>query len=327
MVLSAAENNNVDLYDLVSKTISSYRYGQSRASVLRINLDKQYNDQYLLLIAERLSSFEISILLKASEVRERGLALARSGDVENGGKALNAAREIYVETNLSKEALITAESFQAPADAYLQYKRKEYGEACASLVAALKACQILRDEYGQNLVELRWLQLVRNIIRVESVAGNLSEAMRLASSLLRYIESGNEHWPFPELPLLTQPEPLALEEKLVVIDQILGEDIAPLLANPKDTAKQLLKVGESYLFQRDIDSQFARVHSWLAAMRASVEEDLVGFFNNAILFFSEGPNYLDQAWRKMVKHFVQVCMEVAPEVLLQDLAAPGNIAI
>jgi hypothetical protein len=325
MVLSAAENNNVDLYDLVSKTISSYRYGQSRASVLRINLDKQYNDQYLLLIAERLSSFEISILLKASEVRERGLALARSGDVENGGKALNAAREIYVETNLSKEALITAESFQAPADAYLQYKRKEYGEACASLVAALKACQILRDEYGHK-VEGRRIHLVRNIIRVESVAGNLNEPMRLAGSLLRYIESGNECWPFPELRLLTLPDPLTLEEKWVLMDQILGE-IASLLANPKDTARQLLKVSESYLFRRDIDSQFAQVHLWLAAMRASVEEDLECFLNNAIRFFSDGPGYLDQAWRKMVQHFVQICMEVAPEALLQELAVPSDIAI
>jgi len=325
MVSSAIANNNVDLYDLVSKTISSYRHGQSRASALSINLDKQYNDQYLLQMAKQLSSFEISIIHKASEVRERGLALARSGDVHNGGKALDAAREIYVETNLSREALIIAESFQTPADAYLQYKRKEYGEAYASLIAALKACHILRDEYGYS-VEGRRIHLVRNIIRVESVAGNLNKAMRLAGSILRYIEGCNECWPFPELRLLTLPELLALEEKLVLMDQIL-EEIASLLANPKDTAKQLLKVSESYLFRRDIDSKFVRVHIWLAAMRASVEDDLVGFLNNAILFFSDGPDYLDQAWRKMVKHFVQICMEVAPEALLQDLAAPDDIAI
>ncbi len=326
MVSSAAENNNADLHDLVSKTISSYRHGQSRASALRIITDEQYNNQYSQQLAKRLSSFEISIILKVSEVREHGLALARSGDFQNGGKALDAAREISVETNLSRETLITIESYQAPADAYLQYKRKEYSEASASLLAALKACQILRDEYSHNVTDGRRIHLVRNIIRVESVAGNPNEAMRLASSLLRYIEGCNECWPFPELRLLTLPEPLASEEKLVLMDQIL-EEIALLLANPKDTAKQLLKVSESYLFQRDIDSQFARVHSWLAAMRASVEEDLVGFLNNAILFFSEGPDYLDQAWRKMVQHFVQVCMEVAPEALLQDLAAPGNIAI
>lgn len=322
MVSSAVENNNVDLYDLVSKTISSYRHGRSRASALSIKTDEQYNKQYSLQLAKRLSSFEISILLKVSEVRERGLALARSGDVQNGSKALDAAREILVETNLSREALITVESFQAPADAYLQYKREEYSEASTSLIAALKACQILRDEYGHNVIEGRRIHLVRNIIRVESVAGNPNEAMRLASSLLRYIQGCNECWPFPELRLLTLPESLASEEKLVLMDQILGE-IALLLANPKDAAKQLLKVSESYLFQRDIDSQFARVHSWLAAMQASVEEDLVGFLNNAILFFSEGPDYLDQAWRKMVKHFVPICMEIAPEALLQELLASG----
>ncbi len=317
MISSAADNSNVDLYDLVSKTISSYRHGRSRASALRIITDEEYNDQYFLQLGKRLSSFEISILLKASEVRERGLALARSGDVHNGGKALDAAREIYVEANLSREALITIESFQAPADAYLQYKRKEYCEACASLVAALKACQILRDEYGHNVIEVRRIHLARNIIRVESVAGNLNKAMRLAGSLLRYIEGCNECWPFPELRLLTMPEPLALEEKLVLMDQILGE-IASLLANPKDTARQLLKVSESYLFRRDIDSQFVRVHIWLAAMRASVEEDLVGFLNNAILFFSDGPGYMGQAWRKLVQHFVQICMEIATEALLQE---------
>jgi hypothetical protein len=325
MVSSDAENNNADLYDLVSKTISSYRQGQSRASAVSINPDKQYNDQYVLRMTKRLSPFEISIILKTSKVRERGLVLARSDDVHNGGKALDAAREIYAETNLSREALIITESFQAAADAYLQYKRKEYSEACASLVAALKACQILRDEYGYS-VEGRRIHLVRNIIRVESVAGNLNEAMRLAGSILGYIESCNECWPFPELRLLTMPDPLALEVKWLLMDQILGE-IASLLANPKDTARQLLKVSESYLFKRDIDSNFVRVHIWLAAMRASVEEDLVGFLNNAILFFSDGPDYMGQAWREMVKHFVQICAEVAPEALLQESAALGDIVI
>jgi len=323
MISSAAENNSTDLHALVSKTISAYRHGQSRTSALRIMTNEQYTNQYLQQLAKRLSSFETSILFKAAELQGRGVALAKSGDIHNGGKALNAAREISVETNLSREAFITIESYQAAADAYLQYKRKEYREARASVVAALKACQILRDEYGQNLVELRRLQLVRNIIRVEAVAGNLSEAMRLASSILRYIESGNECWPFPELPLLTLPEPLALEEKLVVIDQILGEDIASLLANPKETARQLLEDSESYLFKRDIDTQFAQVHIWLAAMRASVEEDLVDFLHNALLFFSEGPGYLGQAWRKLVQKFVHICMEVAPEALLQDLLASG----
>lgn len=306
----------IHLKVLLSDAITSYRNGLAKAKPPTFNPRELFSSQYLLKMARGLSLPEISVLLNAERIREAGLALARSGDVNRGRIALDEAREVCLQARLSKEATLAAQTFQTAAEAYVQYKVKNYLESFASLINSLESCRILNDEYDYNM-EMRRIHLARNIVRIESFSDNLSEATRLASSMVRYIQGHGEFWPLNDLPLWSKTHSLAVQERWWCMDELLME-IGLLLAKPYPTAKQLLKLVGRDVFREETGNEFARVHTWFAAKQASVEDDAVGFVNHAIIFFSGGPGYLDRAWRELLVDFVQVCKKVAPE-LVSDL--------
>jgi len=140
-----------DLRALLLKTIQLQQKGAHVAGPRALTLDKKYNAQYILKIARNVSLPEITVLIRASEIREKGLAAVKAGDTTNGGALLREARRIFSEAALSKEALVSADSFQYPAEAYLQYRRGEYDQAEASVLQAIMLCHVLRDEYEHQV--------------------------------------------------------------------------------------------------------------------------------------------------------------------------------
>jgi hypothetical protein len=312
MNLSTSSRIESDLQVLLLNAISSYKQGRTKSNSVKMNFDEQFNSYLLREMAKKISLPEISTLLKATEVREYGLNLAKSGSVLDGEQSIETAHSICLQACLSREAFTISESFQSAAVAYIQYKKKLYSEACESLLFSLKSCQILKDEYAYS-VEVRRIHLVRNIVRVKLFSNSLDEATRLASFMVRYIEGDHDFWPFPEQALLSSPDSLEIEVKCVLLDQFLGE-IALLLNKEKAIARQLLKIIESYLFEGDfnVNSDFLRIHIWMSAMRAFVEDDIVEFLNNASIFFLEGPDCVHQAWQAITIALNQVCNTISP---------------
>jgi hypothetical protein len=243
--------------------------------------------------------------------------LTRSGDVANGEKLLDDARKICLDAKLSNEALSAAETFQTAAEAYIQYKKKAYHKAITSLINSLEFCRVLNNEYGYSM-EMRRVHLARNIVRVESSSNNLGEAMKLASSMVRYLEGDDEFWPFCKTQLWTKGNSLTSQEKWCCIDEILME-ISLLLNKPKTVSKELLRISEPYLFKRNInnDSEFLRVNAWLAAMHAYVEDNVGVFLDNVAIFFSEGSDYMQQAWQEILLSFVKTCKEIDPKAITE----------
>ncbi|MCY7273652.1 MAG: hypothetical protein LH702_07885 [Phormidesmis sp. CAN_BIN44] len=313
MTLFTSSRIDSDLQVLLLNAISSYKQGRSKSNSSKINFDEQFNSYLLREMSKRISLPDISTLLQATEVREYGLTLAKAGSVLDGEKAIESARSICLQACLSREAFTISESFQAAAVAYIQYKKKLYSEACESLLFSLKSCQILKDEYAYN-VEVRRIHLVRNIVRVKLFSDSLDEATKLASFMIRYIEGDDVFWPFPEQALLSSPDLLEVEVRWVLLDQFLGE-IALLLGKQKAVARKLLEIIELYLFGGDFNvaNDFLRVHIWMSAMRAFVEDDIVEFLNNANIFFSEGPDYMYQAWQAITIALNQVCNTISPD--------------
>jgi hypothetical protein len=98
-----------------------------------------------------------------------------------------------------------------------------------------------------------------------------------------------------------------------MLDQVVRE-VSLLLAKP-ETAKRLLKLGETILFSKDVgwDGDFSQARVRLLAMRAVVEEDTDGFLENAIIFFWDGPGHMPRAWGEMYADFIYICRNVASE--------------
>jgi hypothetical protein len=305
-----------ELRALLLKAIELQRKGARQADHPELTSDRKYTTQHILKLARSASLPEITVLLHASEIREKGLAFVKAGDTATGSEWLREARHMFSEAALSREARISADSFQYPAEAYLQYRRGEYGQAEASLLQAIVLCHALRDDY-QHQVEVRRIHLARNVVRVKTRAGNREEALRMASLLVRYVEGHEAQWPLRELRMTSEPDPLLAEERWALMDQVLGE-IALLATRRCATSLELLSGSAGWLFTNDNSravSEFARVNAWLAARRAMIEGDVRGFLTHGIAFFAEGRGYLSQAWRELTLDLMDLCKEIAPEEL------------
>jgi hypothetical protein len=97
------------------------------------------------------------------------------------------------------------------------------------------------------------------------------------------------------------------------MDQILGE-IYLLLGKRKAVSRESLRIDEAYLLGKDLNlvNEFLRVHIWLAAMQAFVEDELVEFLNNAIVFFLDGSDHMYQAWQAIVEALREVSKTISP---------------
>jgi hypothetical protein len=304
-----------ELRALLLKAIELQRKGARQVGHPELTSDRKYNTQHILKIARSASLPEITVLLRASGIREKGLAFVKAGDTATGAEWLREARRMFSEAALSREARLSADSFQYPAEAYLQYRRCEYGQAEASLLQAIILCHALRDDY-QHQVEVRRIHLARNVVRVKTRAGNREEALRMASLLVGYVEGHEAQWPLRELRMMSAPDPLLAEERWALMDQVLGE-IALLATRRCPTSLDLISGSAGWLFTNDniAVSEFARVYTWLAARRAMIEGDVRGFLTHSIAFFAEGRGYLSQAWRELTLDLTDLCKEIAPEEL------------
>jgi hypothetical protein len=301
-----------DLRSLLLKTIEVQRKDPGGAVPPDLMLDKKYNARDLAKTARSATLPEITVLLRASGMREKGLTSVRAGDTTKGELLLRAARRIFSEAGLSKQALLSGESYQYPAEAYLQYKKGEYDRAEASLLQSIMLCHVLHDEFDHQ-VEVRRIHLARNVVRVKTRAGDFEEALRMASLLVGYVEGDQAQWPLLQRPMARAPDPLLPEERWGLMDQVLGE-IALLVTRRRATSLQFVNGSAGWLFAGGkCDGEFARVQAWLAARRASIEGDAAGFLTHGTAFFAEGRRYLRQAWHELTQDLIEFCREIAPE--------------
>lgn len=302
-----------ELRALLLKAIELQRKGARQDAHPQLTSDRKYNTQHILKIARNASLPEIRALVVASAIREKGLAFVKAGDIADGAEWLREARRVYGEAALSREARLSADSFQYPAEAYLQYTGGEYGRAEASLLQAITLCHALRDDYHHQ-VEVRRIHLARNVVRVKTRAGSREKALKMASLLVGYLEGHEAQWPLRELRMASARDPLLPEERWALLDQVLGE--IALLATRRYPMSCDLLSGAGLLFTNDSNrsvGEFAQVHAWLSARGAIVEGDVRGFLAHSIAFFAKGRGHLSQAWRELTRDLMDLCKEIAPE--------------
>ena len=98
----------------------------------------------LLLIQSTLSSHERSIVLAAAELRSLGLFAARQNDLGRAKDLFREASCISSEASVSFECQSLCASFQLAAEAYLDYRHKQFSAAMDRLFRALVITLILK---------------------------------------------------------------------------------------------------------------------------------------------------------------------------------------
>jgi hypothetical protein len=235
------------------------------------DIEMRFGARYLLAMSNRVPIEDIAVFLGASSERERGLVNLRTGNFGAGEKALALARELFSERPLCQEVRLAAESFQLPAEAYLQYRREQGALAQQSLLDAIATCQRLGQEYHHD-VEVRRIHLARNIARVRSKAGDAVGALRMLKMLIRYINGHLDAWPLRDLCEAYIPGAASAELKWIQLDQILG-DIATISTREKASDELLNELTVSGM---------ARIHDTPVA--TAVSRWLMGTSNNDDFF-------------------------------------------
>ena len=147
----------------------------------------------LLLIQSTLSSHERSIVLAAAELRSLGLFAARQNDLGRAKDLFREASCISSEASVSFECQSLCASFQLAAEAYLDYRHKQFSAARDRLFRALVIDANLEDRGGFDLLLLHRVQLLHNLIRIYARQGRAQEALDLSFRVLDYLDGSQEN--------------------------------------------------------------------------------------------------------------------------------------
>jgi hypothetical protein len=302
---------------LRTKALRAYRSGSSLQFTPGRNIERYYDVTYVLILAERLPEREIRALRLATQTREDGLRAARGGDLEEAAALIARARDVYSRENLSKEAVVCAETYQGAAESYLHYKREDHAAAMRSAMDSLRLCEAMVLEYGYP-GELRRVHLARNIARVHAQAGNKRAALRISAQLLQYLGGAEGAWPLPyDGP--TRRSHLDDDDAEMVLDQILSEAVRLLEPEEQvareylpavDTARQLLGASDQAVLRR-------AAHC-LAACIACVQGNDEGFYDSAGTFFEAGKQSLEFSWRELERKLRRAAGEHAVGPVIDD---------
>jgi hypothetical protein len=277
------------------------------------DIEMRFGARYLLEMSNRVPIEDIAVFLGSSNERERGLVDLRAGNFGAGEKALALARELFSERPLCQEVRLGAESFQLPAEAYLQYRREQGALAQQSLLDAIATCQRLGQEY-QHDVEVRRIHLARNIARVRSKGGDVVGALRMLRQLIGYINGHLDAWPLRDLCEGYIPGATSAELQWIQLDQILG-DIAAITTREKatdDLFNELTETGMPRMQNTPVESAVSR---WLIAHQAFIRCESERCIASAAVFFSISPKFHGNAWRTLTSEVNAICIEAGvPEL-------------
>jgi hypothetical protein len=302
--------------ELFLTTLEIHRRTLSQPKLRLRNIDVTYDARLTIEMARRLSLTEITNLGHATELREQGLALARAGNLPGGSELIAASRHQFEHAELSPEALLLAEWFQMPAEAYVQYRCGDTVLAEESLMRAIEFCVRLRTDYGYR-VELRRIHLTCNVVRVRDQGGRPLEALELGHHLIDYIQGVSEAWPWPSIAVV-DPDALALDVRLAIMDQVLGT-IGRILSTARPDAVALLGIADArgWLRGEEGHEKIERARIWLFARSSAVRGDWDSFLQYAAVFFAEPSGRLRIAWHELTGDLVTVGRIRAPHEVVE----------
>ncbi|WP_427158662.1 hypothetical protein ACQFX9_22570 [Aliinostoc sp. HNIBRCY26] len=180
---------NYELGKLKHLPITPEQYGQDVNQLIGYEL---FN-----IIESRLSRKEQFLLNRINKARFQALNTARQGDLFAAEELMKTVRTSWDINQVSSEVNLLYKSFQAAAEAYLDYRRGNFEQAWSNITEAIIIDAMLETEFGYKILFAHRLHLVQNLVRSEARGQRLEKALQLGSQLLSYLQGKSENLPFP----------------------------------------------------------------------------------------------------------------------------------
>jgi hypothetical protein len=284
--------------DLIEAARAARERGLSLTLPRLPNMEHRTGVHYVIDLSRRLTQPEIALLGRATEMREQALVKARGGSLADARRELAATEQFVVDQVRSEEGRLTARSFQAAAEAFLEHVEKRHEVARNLLLEALALCKRLRTEYGHRL-EIRRVHLARNIVRLVWAAEGHQEAWDLGASLLEYVWVADSRWPLGEATDVdsAERETLRLDERTFLTDQLLSEALSTILDARKRGAKFAVRMPGSP------EQMPPRVGQICQLCDAALGGDIAEIAGHMANYFEGGPADLPMTWQKADRLF------------------------
>ncbi len=299
--------------ELIQNTLESYRLGYvKRIQITQNDFGKLFYDDWQTFIETRLPLTDQWLLNRLDKIRIRGLNAARQGDLITAEQYFTSARVRLQLDKLSPQGSLLYKSSLERAQAYVDYRRGDFDQARNRTSEALAAYVFLEEEYGYEILFLRRLQLVCNLVRLEARCLCYERVIELACQILSYLEGTSEVLPIPgswgrERVACQSPELVAATFALVT-----GEVAEILAGKDRQLVSDLFAVASGHLHLQASNNRHCHpgAYSWLLVKQAFVNNDVPKFLELASHFLAEGRADIPLLWYATVIDLVRLCNEL-----------------
>jgi hypothetical protein len=279
--------------------------------------DRQLNEELLAYVYGRLDRSDHASIAKVGSIREHALALGRAGQQQEAEAAMKLARFLLSAAGFSPLGRAAADTLHHAAEAYLSYRRGDFGDAGARMAASVAATDRLADAWGESFfTTARRVHLLHNQMKVEARRGAAREAVVLGAGILAHLAGSSAH---AGLPALARPVP-ALEPSVAdSFCEVVGVTLAEIFAAVPDAeARELLGLLADVTPARNRAA--ARVWAWLPLKSAAFADDPRGFLEGAVPFLRAGRGRAAVLWYAVALDVVRVARRVGAETTADGAA-------
>ena len=299
--------------ELIQNTLKNYRQGCVKPIEPPVtNFFASFYNDWETFIKSQLSPIDQRLLNNLETIRTKGLNAARQGNLIKAEQHFKAARTRLKLDKLSTLSSLLFKSALERSEAYLDYRLDDFDKARNRTFSILETYVLLEKEYGYEILFLRRLQLLCNLVQLEAGCMRYEYAINLASQLLSYLEGKLEVLPVPgnwgcDRIMRQSPELMAATFALVTCE------VAKILVGKKhQLVKELFEIVSFNLQLQANDNCYChpRSYSWLLIKQAFVNKDIPKFLELAASFVGEGRADTPLLWYATVIDLVSVCDEL-----------------
>ncbi len=303
-----------DFYsELIQNTLKNYRQGCVNPIQPPVSdfFALFYND-WQTFIETKLSLTDQRFLHRLEKIRTKGLNAARQGDLIKAEQHFKMARTRLQLDKLSAQTSLLVKSSLERSEAYLDYRLGDFDKARNRTFEILETYVFLEREYGYEILFLRRIQLLCNLVQLEAGCMRYEYAIKLASQLLSYLEGRLEVLPFPgnwgREPVMRQ----SLELMAATFALVTCEVAKILVGKNHQLTKELFTMISFNLQLQTNNNCYChpRSYSWLLVKQAFVNQDIPKFLELTANFLVEGRADTPLLWYAAIIDLVILCDEI-----------------
>ncbi|CAM2006643.1 hypothetical protein [Acanthopleuribacter pedis] len=252
------------------------------------------------------------------DTNKAGLEAARHGELEEAAELFQQSRDTIEAPETKREIALLGLSSLEAAQAYLDYRHRDFQGAQNRVFAAMDADLELERQYGYRVLQLHRIQAAHNFMRVHLRSKRPAEAMRLGGAIVGYLEGRRRDLPvhhtwnrnnltFTNTLLSNMIAQVAKEAALALFDLENHEGWVPFYEGLQQNPELI----------DDAQVVHPKVFDWVKVRQARAQGDQTGYLKALIQFLTHTPQGISAIWYATLIDFMNDCATQPGEMAAQ----------